>query len=101
MPRWPIEKDRIPMKLITVNCSQHYVSMIDFFVKKGVIPSRSAGVRLALSYGLPYIERMLLRQEILIDPHKASRNGQLTPNDIIYFEINPGKFEKFKAVSKV
>jgi len=99
VPRYPNNGSKPPMSLITVSLTKHYKEVLDTFVDKGVVPSRSAAVRLALSYGLPYLQQMLLDQEILIEYSRiGNMNNNRIPADCIFVEMQFGKFQKYQMI---
>ena len=99
MPRWETHQTRRPMKVITINLAQHYLDVLDFIVQKGITPSRSEAVRLALSYGLPKLERMILRQERLVRRTKTSKTIH-TPSNKIFVENGDGTFQQYTIVGE-
>jgi len=99
VPRWPLPIEKIPMKIITCNMPQHYISVLDSVVRKGITPSRSEAIRLAMSHGLEILEQMILKQEVLIRKNKTSSTNH-TPKDKVFVEIGDGKFQQYRIIGE-
>lgn len=93
---------KVPMALVTVNLSKHIKDTLDALVKKGVSPTRSAAIRLALCFGLPHLVKMIKAQEVIIEKKYVSNmNNNRVPPGIIYIEMPNKTFQKYKKVGTV
>ena len=99
MPRWPDRPEKRKLRVITCNLSEHQLELLETLRTKGIIPSRSEGIRLALNYGLPYLIRMIAKQEKLIQRSKTSKTPWI-PSNTIFVEKGDGLFQKYIIVGE-
>ncbi len=99
MPRWPLRIEKIPMRIITCNMPQHYITILDLIVSKGITPSRSEAIRLAMSHGLIILEQMITDQDVLVRKLRTSKTIH-TPKDRVFIEIEKGKFQQYKVIGE-
>ena len=96
MPRWPAHGK---MRVITVALPGHCLKILAAFVERKVVPSRSEGIRLALSHGLPILEKMIMRQEQIIKESDVSTTVH-TPEDTVFIPNGDGTYRQYLKVGE-
>jgi len=98
MPRWDPNRCK-KMRITTVALPDHFFKILAAFVEKEVVPSRSEGIRLALSHGLPILEKMIKKQDKIIQECEISTT-YLTPSDNIFVPKGDGTYEQYLKVGE-
>ena len=98
MPRWPVNRCK-RMRITTVAMPEHLFKIFAAFVEKGVVPSRSEGIRLAISHGLPILTKMVNNQEQIINECEISVTNH-TPSNKIYVPKGDGTYEQYLKVGE-
>ena len=99
MPRWQESPKGRAMRVITINLTEHQLEVLETLRIKGIAPSRSELIRLALNFGLPSLVKMVKKQKRVVQKCKTSTTP-LTPSDKIFVENGDGTFQKYKIVGE-